>query len=345
MNADFRLDPDCDIFVGDLAATFPAWLAARHYSQVLLLTDTHCARHCLPVFFEKSKLPAHTPAAVIVAGESEKNISTCMAVWDAMRQHKLDRKALVINLGGGVVGDLGGFCAATWKRGMDFVQVPTTLLSMTDAAVGGKTGIDFEGLKNVVGVFQQPRAVFADPVFLKTLPAREQRSGMAEVIKHAFIGDLALLDDLDNMDAAALRRSIAVKVRVVQEDPLERGLRMLLNYGHSIGHAIESYFLDTDAPLTHGEAIAIGMVLESWAAGAANTAMVQATCARHFAHVPLPAAAEPRLWELLQQDKKNEAGAVRMALPGEQPFSLRLIELDRERLQAALTHYRSAPQA
>jgi 3-dehydroquinate synthase len=337
MSPDFRLGEDCAIFVGNLSQSFPSWLAQKAYSKVFLITDVHCNKLCLPLFLEKGQIPLDIPHVVIAAGESQKNLSTCATVWKAMLEQQLDRKALVINLGGGVVGDLGGFCAATWKRGVDFVQVPTTLLSMTDAAIGGKTGVDFEGLKNSIGVFQQPCAVFADPGFLSTLPAREQRSGLAEVIKHAFIGDMGLLDLLeDGLDAAALRRSIAVKVRIVQEDPLERGMRMLLNYGHSIGHALESYFLESPKPLTHGEAIAIGMVLERWAVDSDNAEKTREICRAYFPHVPIPESAIPQLWDWLKQDKKNQAGKVRMALPGETPFSMRIAELELDRLQAAV---------
>nr|MBP6827013.1 3-dehydroquinate synthase [Saprospiraceae bacterium] len=285
---------DYSVHLGDLRETFPSWLRGRDYSQVWILTDENTRRHCLPLFAEKTGLPADSGIIEIPAGEQYKNLSTCERVWQSMLDARLDRRALLVNLGGGVIGDLGGFCAATWKRGIDFVQAPTTLLSMTDAAIGGKLGIDFQSIKNTIGVFKNPGAVFVDPVFLQTLPERELRSGFAEVIKHALIGDPVLwrriqsdgvtsshpvtemvqseavtsshpVTEMAQSEAVTsshrlttnkwfdvLQASISVKVRVVQEDPFEKGLRAILNFGHTIGHALESYYLETPEPLTHG---------------------------------------------------------------------------------------------
>ncbi|MCK6694924.1 MAG: 3-dehydroquinate synthase, partial [Thermoanaerobaculia bacterium] len=265
---------DYPVFLAPLEETLPAWLRKHDYSQIFMVTDENVRQYCLSVFLQKAGLPASVPLVVIPAGEWHKNLSAGEQIWQAMFNARLDRKALVINLGGGVIGDMGGFCAATFKRGVDFIQVPTTLLAMTDAAIGGKLGVDFQGIKNAVGVFRNPAAVFADPLFLQTLPPRELRSGFAEVIKHALIGDPVLWEKIRNIPAGRLgagnadwsdllHASIAVKVRVVTEDPLEKGIRALLNFGHTIGHAIESYFLNTDDPLTHGEAVAIGMVCET----------------------------------------------------------------------------------
>lgn len=290
----------------------------------------------------------------IRAGENQKTLATCEKIWQAMLNAQLDRKALVINLGGGVIGDMGGFCAATWKRGVDFVQVPTTLLSMTDAAIGGKTGIDFQGIKNTIGVFQQPAAVFVDPVFLQTLPERELRSGYAEVIKHALIGDTELKQQLSEEVTSShpltslnwfniLQKSIAVKVQVVQEDPLEKGLRMLLNFGHTIGHAIESWFLKTAEPLTHGEAIYIGMVCEAPAypsEGARNLrAEVLALGQGVFPHLKIAPKTIPEIWALMQQDKKNSSGTVRMTVPDEIPFSMKILEPTQQDLDQRLLQY------
>lgn len=341
---------DYTVFAGDLRETFPAWLRERSCSQVWILTDENTRRHCLPLFAEKTGLPAGRNIIEIPAGEQHKNLATCERVWQAMLDARLDRRALIVNLGGGVIGDLGGFCAATWKRGVDFVQVPTTLLSMTDAAIGGKLGIDFQGIKNTIGVFQNPAAVFADPVFLHTLPERELRSGFAEVIKHALIGDRALLQMLHSEAVTSshpvthdewiniLRASIAVKVRVVQEDPLENGLRAILNFGHTISHALESYFLETEEPLTHGEAVAIGMVCETYLSGN-DPQEIASVILRYFPHRRIPEAAFPELWQLMQQDKKNASGKVRMAVPGAEPFTMRLLEPGREAAERSLEYY------
>lgn len=354
MSKAFEL-PGYAVFSGDLHAQFPAWLRERYYSQIFLLTDTRTRGFCLPVFLEKTGLPEHLPGYTIPAGEAHKTLATCEQVWQAMFAAGLDRKALAVQLGGGVVGDLGGFCAATYKRGIDFVQVPTTLLSMTDAAIGGKLGIDFQGIKNAVGVFQNPAAVFADPDFLQTLSRRELRSGFAEVIKHALIGDPDLLDELSGFPLSEnwnlnnsrdiqpiLSASIAVKVRIVTEDPLEKGLRALLNFGHTVGHAVESFFLDSTAPLTHGEAVAIGMICESWLAwgDSPRSTEIARLISRFFPQHNIPEEIFPDLWQLMQQDKKNTAGAVRIAVPmAGQPFALQVLEPTREAVAASLRYY------
>lgn len=337
------------IFLGDLREVLPDWLRQRAYSQIFILTDENTRHACLPVFLEKTGLTDAVKIAEIPAGEHFKTLATCQQIWQQMLDARLDRRALVVNLGGGVIGDMGGFCAATWKRGVDFIQVPTTLLAMTDAAIGGKLGIDFQGVKNTIGVFRNPAAVFVDPVFLKTLPERELRSGFAEVIKHAFIGgQLSVPSNRDQLSESSwletLRASIAVKVRVVQEDPLENGLRAILNFGHTIGHALESYFLETDDPLTHGEAVAIGMICESQIGRLEKLETVIEVIKSHFPHRPILASAFPDLWNLMQQDKKNAAGKVRMAVPGPEPFSMQILEPSREEIEQSLLFYNSLNQ-
>lgn len=343
-----KLNPDftwqnSPIFVGSLAETLGPWLKEQSYSQILVITDTNTYVHCLPSLKDLLPYPFHT--FQIPAGEPHKNLETCAQIWQQLLHYKLDRKSLVINLGGGVIGDMGGFCAATWKRGINFIQVPTTLLAMTDAAIGGKTGIDFQGIKNTIGVFQTPAAVFADPAFLNTLSNREFISGLAEVLKHGFIGDPELLSSFANLQPTALRslpwpqlliQSIAVKVRVVTEDPKENGLRMLLNYGHTIGHALESYFLETNTPLTHGEAIAIGMICET---PAPHHTQVTQLLAPFFPKVPIPKETYNSLWQLMQQDKKNSSGAVRLAIPDELPYTMKVLDITELQLGNLLQKY------
>jgi 3-dehydroquinate synthase len=327
---------------GDIAQTFPKWLSEQSYRQIFTITDENTLRYCWPTFSEGLAGTGLLPPMVIPAGERHKNLATCEQIWRAMLNAQLDRKALVVNLGGGVIGDMGGFCGATWKRGLDIVQIPTTLLSMTDAAIGGKLGIDFHNIKNTIGVFQYPAAVFVDTTFLRTLPARELLSGFAEVLKHALIGDPALWQTLqqplhDGLLSyhsfnwpALLEASIAVKVRVVTEDPLEKGLRMILNYGHTIGHAVESLLLETADPMTHGEAVAFGMIAESRIAYGATSARCRAleqVIRRYFPERALPDELANALWPLMQQDKKNMNGAVRMAVPADAPYTMLVKEI------------------
>jgi 3-dehydroquinate synthase len=342
--------PDYPILLGPLADTLPAWLAGRRYSNVLVFTDQNTQTHCLPRL--RPFLPAAPGQVAIEPGERCKTLDTCQQLWQSMFAAKLDRKALVINLGGGVIGDMGGFCAATYKRGIDFIQIPTTLLAMTDAAIGGKLGIDFQEIKNTIGVFKNPVAVFVDPIFLNSLPPRELRSGFAEVIKHALIGDPELWQFIQEMPLEAfsssaatspeawaelLQTSIAVKTRIVSEDPLEAGIRALLNFGHTVGHAIESYFLNTATPLTHGAAVAIGMVCESL--HDPRFQKLAPLVFRIFETKHIPESAFGHLWALMQQDKKNASGAVRIAVPDANPYSMRMLEWSREVMEQSLRAY------
>lgn len=244
-------------------------LSLRKYSQVVVLTDENTHAHCYPLL-EKGLSPHST--FTIPSGEEHKTLDTCAKVWQALTDLKLDRHAVVIVLGGGVLGDLGGFCAATYKRGIDFILVPTTLLAQVDASIGGKLGVDFNHFKNHIGVFQLPALTLLYSGFLKTLPASELRSGFAEVIKHILISDKDLwneikLKSLEEQDWPKLiRHSVEFKSRVVTEDPKEKGLRKILNAGHTIGHAFESYSISIGNRYLHGECIALGLVAEGYLA-------------------------------------------------------------------------------
>ncbi len=309
------------------------WLEMRRFltennrfSQIAVVCDENTARFCLPVLEKKIGHVFKGPI-VIPAGEAAKNLATCESVWRAFLEKKLDRNGLVVLLGGGVVGDLGGFAAATWKRGIPFVQMPTTLLSMVDSSIGGKLGIDFEGIKNSVGVFQDPRAVFICPDFLATLPARELRSGFAEMAKHALIASETDWEFFKNAPKPLdldwpnlLENSLLVKKAVVEKDPFEQGPRKTLNFGHTIGHAIESHFLTTENPLLHGEAIAIGMVCESWLSwktgGISKKELdgIAAFFIKIFGKTDWPRAENTAFLETMRHDKKNAGGEIRFAL-------------------------------
>lgn len=257
------------VLIGPLSEALPSFLRERDYSRIIVIADSRTKRYCYPVL--KPLLPGHRVVEV-PAGEAFKTLESCETVWQAMTDAGLDRHALAINIGGGVIGDMGGFCASVYKRGIDFIQVPTTLLSQVDASVGGKLGIDFHGLKNHLGVFSMPERVLIDPVFLKTLPEREVRSGFAEIIKHCLIADGAKWEeirkiDFENQDLPDLiAHSVDIKSKVVEADPKEKGLRKILNFGHTLGHAVETRFMEKAGPerLLHGEAIAVGMLMEAF---------------------------------------------------------------------------------
>jgi len=258
------------IYFDHIANGLDEFISAGKYTQVFVLTDEHTGKFCLPYLQERLVKNPDFDLIEISAGEESKSIDFCVGIWRNLIDFGADRNALLINLGGGVVTDLGGFAASTYKRGIDFVHVPTTLLSQVDASVGGKTGIDIFNLKNIIGTFTQPKAVFIEHAFLSTLPERQIRSGLAEMLKHGLIADasywsLLQNSDLENPDAELVKHSIEIKNKVVIADPTERGLRKILNFGHTIGHAIESYSLDNDEnPLTHGEAVVAGMICETW---------------------------------------------------------------------------------
>ena len=232
-------------------------------SQVFILTDENVAPFWLPEVAHW----LHCNAAVdivIKAGEEHKNLQTVQRIWKVLMKHHADRNALIINLGGGTITDLGGFAASTYKRGIKFINVPTTLLAMVDAAIGGKTGIDFGGAKNQIGTFAEAEEVLIEPVFLSTLPRREILSGMSEMLKYGFIADPKLLEiNLDNYQDFILHAG-EIKREIVAQDPHEMGLRKILNFGHTLGHGIESHCLTTDCPLLHGEAVALGMAAALW---------------------------------------------------------------------------------
>ena len=232
-------------------------------SKVFILTDENVAPFWLPEveYWLNCK---NAVEIVIKAGERHKNLQTVQRIWKTLMKHHADRNALLINLGGGVVTDLGGFAASTYKRGIKFVNVPTTLLAMVDAAIGGKTGIDFGGSKNQIGTFTEAEEVIIDPVFLETLPQREICSGLAEMLKYGFIVDSNLLNvNLENYQQY-ITHCGEIKREIVMQDPTEKGLRKVLNFGHTLGHAIESHCLTTDYPLLHGEAVALGMLGALW---------------------------------------------------------------------------------
>jgi len=254
--------------------------------QIFILVDSNTRVLCLPHLLDllHNRYELHVleeNVLVIPAGEEHKSIETILPLWHALVERKATRKALLFNLGGGVVTDMGGFVASTYRRGIDYINVPTTLLSMVDAGHGGKTGFDFDGLKNEIGTFYAPKNVWIVPEFLKTLPREEMLSGYAELIKHALLsGDEALneafmnlplflkLNEATDEQMAVVERmineSIAVKQHVVELDPTEKGLRKCLNLGHTVGHAVEELSFEECKPLRHGYAVIVGLVAEAW---------------------------------------------------------------------------------
>ncbi len=310
------------IKIGNIGPAILEYIINGAFSKTMVLVDENTRTHCLPVL--KKYLPGiDLQILEIQSGEIHKNIETCQLIWKQMMDWEADRKSLLINLGGGVIGDMGGFCAATFKRGIPFIQVPTTLLAQVDASIGGKLGIDFAYIKNSIGLFSDPGAVFIDPVFLETLSERQIRSGFAEIIKHSLIADeeqwkqISSITDLSTVDwGSILVPSLKIKQQIVEIDPFERNIRKALNFGHTVGHAIESYYLDAAEPLLHGEAIAAGMVVEAYLSkDLVGLSLEEVTAIgqfiqKIFGKIDIPKSSYEKLIHLMLNDKKNEGRAI-----------------------------------
>jgi 3-dehydroquinate synthase len=302
-------------------------LVKAGYSKVFVLVDENTRRDCLQVFLEGMQDLPDYELLQIRAGEEHKCITTCSQLWKELSEKGADRKSVLINLGGGVLTDLGGFVASTFKRGIAFINVPTSLLAMVDASIGGKTGVDLGTLKNQIGVINQPEMVLIITEFLKTLEPRQLKSGFAEMLKHGLIRNKAYWTTLKGLNppeqiGAFIYESVRIKNEVVLQDPREDNLRKILNFGHTLGHAIESYYLQAPdrESLLHGEAIAIGMILEAYLShkvcGLSGQAMVEIreTFMHHFPRVNITASETKEILELLVYDKKNTHGQINYVL-------------------------------
>ncbi len=314
---------DYTIYIESIDEQLSSLITARLYSRIFVLCDSNTEVHCLPLL--QAAIPQFVLNSIVIPeGELHKNIETCQSIWQALMDEQADRKSLLINLGGGVIGDMGGFCAATFKRGMDFIQIPTTLLAQVDASIGGKLGIDFGNIKNSIGVFSNPSAIFIDTRFLNTLSPREMKSGYAEILKHSLIADvnqwnfLSKSIDLDDFDwNKIIPESLAVKQHIVAQDPFEKNTRKGLNFGHTIGHALESLALNGATPLLHGEAVAEGMMIEAYLSHQlgqiADNDFESIVGYISALYKPLHQFSESdfeQLYTLMLQDKKNEGDKI-----------------------------------
>ena len=291
----------------------------KAFSQLIIIVDEHSKMYCLPKLMS---IPSFKTAKLIEikSGEASKNIENAIDIWGKFTDLNLDRNSLIVNLGGGVISDLGGFVATVFKRGLHYINIPTTLLAMVDASIGGKTGVNYKGYKNQLGVFADPEVVFIDTVFLKTLPKRELYSGFSEIIKYALIMDAVLWKLLleikpENIleNAEIIKRAVIVKSNIVNEDPFEKNIRKILNFGHTIAHAIESYSLSNDEnPLLHGEAVAIGMICETYISVKNNgfdekeAEIIYNYIRNLFSSYSILPQTIPILIDIIKQDKKNK---------------------------------------
>ncbi len=307
--------PDNIVFSSNASSDLASFLNRKKYSKLAVLTDDNTYLRCYPLI--NQDLPDHI-VLQIRSGEEEKNLDTCTKIWEFLTNGMLDRHACVLILGGGVLGDMGGFCASTYKRGIDFILVPTTLLAQADASIGGKLGIDFNHFKNHIGVFQQPTLTLLYTGFLKSLPAAELRSGFAEVVKHTLIADREMWDKIAALPLISqhwdllIRHSVEFKAKVTSEDPTEKGLRKILNAGHTIGHALESYLLGTGNRVLHGEAVAAGLIAEAYIANQRGLLdqmsldQISGFTISIFGRIPIDQEGIDSICRLILQDKKNK---------------------------------------
>ena len=314
------------VFKENAYTEFNNLLANNLYSTVFILVDENTIQHCYPKFMQQVTIDNKIEVIEIESGEINKNLETCIGVWNAITELGGDRKSLLITLGGGVITDLGGFVASCFKRGIDFINIPTTLLSMVDASVGGKTGVDLGVLKNQIGVFANPQMVIVDDDYLETLSEREVQSGTAEIIKYGLTYDTKLFNEIKLNKYHKIKelifRSIEVKNEVVLQDPKENSLRKILNFGHTLGHAIESFYLESEDKknLTHGEAIAIGMVCECYMSHKLlnfpleKVNQVKETVLSIYDKTNLLKQDFSEIIDLLKHDKKNVNGQVNFVL-------------------------------
>ena len=298
------------------------------FSSTFVLVDENTEKFCLELFIKKSGIKSFNKI-IISSGEENKNIDTCISIWDQLNSFKADRKSLLINLGGGVLTDIGGFAASTYLRGIEFINIPTTLLGMVDAAHGGKTGIDFKQLKNQIGVFNEPLEVLLDDEYLKTLSKEEFINGYAEVVKHSLLTDkpdltfnsLIKLDLFKDSDYIINSYS-SVKNEIVESDKYESSIRKILNLGHTIGHAVESYshISDKVVDLKHGQAIVIGIITELYISHKKfnfplkDVVTVKEHLKNYFSLIQLEEDDIMNIYDLMVYDKKNEGSKINFVL-------------------------------
>jgi 3-dehydroquinate synthase len=303
------------------------YLETKSYSKLFVLMDENTYAHCYPVLSLDTVNLLDAELLVIDPGEENKSIEIAAQLWESLTEAGADRHSLLINLGGGILSDLGGFVASSFKRGMDFINIPTSLLAMVDASIGGKTGINLGHYKNQVGLFSTPKQIIIDERFLKTLPQEQILSAYAEMLKHGLIKDEKYweeLSEIKQLDPENLiqhiEKSIQIKKQIVDQDPTEKGLRKALNYGHSIGHAVESFFMETNTPLSHGESVAVGMLAEAYLSkgilkmSAKELERIDENIRTHYAHIHIDESQVEAIADLVMHDKKKEGNHLNFSL-------------------------------
>lgn len=334
------------------------FLHEKKFSKIFILVDENTHEYCLPILLGNMETDLGFEILEIEAGEEMKNIQTANQLWEILTEMQADRKALVINLGGGVITDMGGFVASTYKRGIQFINIPTTLLSMCDASIGGKTGIDLMHYKNMVGTFAFPEQIFIFPKFLETLPFKELRSGFAEMLKHGLIADKNHWDQLIQIRKLEvetviphIQTSMNIKQNVVDQDFHEQNIRKTLNFGHTIGHAVESLCLQQQNPILHGEAVAMGMIAEAHLAYLENliaeedSKIIIENIQRYYPYLDMSDFKDEDITALLLNDKKNTDSKINFSLLSGIGSCLYDHQCSQENILEAISFYRKLNDA
>ncbi|MDR0395607.1 MAG: 3-dehydroquinate synthase [Tannerella sp.] len=344
------------VITKNIAWELASYLSSHKHDKIFVLTDTHTHDKCLPLLNE-ALLSVNPGFITIEAGDTHKDLEQVAVIWDVLSKSGASRNSLLVNIGGGMVTDLGGFAGATFKRGLHNLNIPTTLMASVDAAVGGKTGINFNGLKNEIGCFYQPDGVMIDCSFLKTLDRDNLLSGYAEMIKHGLISNKKLLDetllfDIEQKEPDIERlndlvgASVAIKKRIVEEDPKETGIRKALNFGHTIGHALESLSFSKNSPILHGHAVAAGIISELYLSykicgmPVETVRRVTNFIKEHYPPFFFTCDDYDTIYELMTHDKKNEGGQIFFTLLGNIGDIRIHRKISREAILDALDFYR-----
>lgn len=334
------------------------FLTENNFSKAFILCDENTQNQCVPYFFRQLTAPINTEIIEIESGENNKDIETCQQLWSTLSDLGGDRNAVLINLGGGIITDMGGFVASTFLRGIPFINIPTTLLAMVDASVGGKTGVNRAGLKNQIGLFKDAVFTLIDVTYLRTLPQNQLKSGLAEMLKHGLIADknywkrLSDLSQLNLTDLEELiKESIQLKTEITQQDKEEANLRKKLNFGHTLGHAIESCFIEKSnkTTLLHGEAVAIGMILESYLSTQVTDLSpsaleeIQQVILHTFKKVNFTPEDIESVLALVKYDKKNSHGKINFVLLKEIGEARIDVQLSENQIREAFKYYAAIP--
>jgi len=341
-------------FLDDDFSELNTYIAENNPSIIIFLVDENTHENCLITLLSNIETQIPYEIIEIKSGEEEKNISTAIQLWEILSEFGVDRNALMVNVGGGVITDMGGFVASTYKRGIKFINIPTTLLAMVDASIGGKTGIDHQFYKNIIGTFSNSEKIFAYPKFLKTLPFVELRSGFAEMLKHGLIASEHHWENIKNINLSTeniesfVIDSMKIKQKVVEQDFREQNIRKTLNFGHTIGHAVESIFLQNSNPIPHGEAVAAGMIMESHLSYSSNLINAETleeitTCINSiYPKVSIKNLDFDEIYNLMLNDKKNIQGKIKFSIIDRIGHCLFDYELSKDQIKRSIEYYHEA---